>query len=49
MDINLLRYLDFEDCDNEVCVDEYLLDLFDNEEEFLFVDGFLDNDYLLDD
>lgn len=49
VDINLPRYSDSEDCDNEVCVDEHLSDSSDNEEELLFVDGLLDNDYSSDD
>lgn len=49
VDINLPRYSDSEDCDSEVCVDEHLSDSSDNEEELLFVDGLLDNDYSSDD
>lgn len=47
--INLPRYSDSEDCDNEVCADEHLSDSSDNEEELLFVDGLLEDDYSSDD
>lgn len=49
VDIDVLQYSDSDTLDNDVCFDEFFSDSSDNEEELLFMDSLLEDNYSSDD